>query len=186
METTTTVTNLPKLDASKRIQIASLALYCAAAILGPIYFLFVSFDQLFPDGPPDARRTSQHVFAATVLMGVLGSALRGMSRLFSDVGHGEYKPSWSLSILMRPLEGAGIALVSYLALGAGIILLQQNSPTPNPSGYLFVGILSGMFSHRAADALRDRFDALWGRKPDEQSNQVDSTQSNKALERDCQ
>jgi hypothetical protein len=142
------------------IQVVGLSLYCGAAVIFPIYYLFVSFDRLFGALSPSA----QNIFSGMVLMGVLGSALRGLSRLFTDVGHGRYQPSWSLSILMRPLEGAGIALVSYLAITAGIILVEQGRPTPNASGYLFVGILSGMFSHRAADALRDRFDALWGRK----------------------
>ena len=144
------------------LQVALLSLYCGAAVLGPLLYLFLNFDRLFAD--TDASR--QHVFAAMILMGVLGSALRGMARLFKDVGKGQYEPSWNLSILMRPLEGAGIALASFLAITAGLILLEQGRPTPNASGYLFVGILSGMFSHRAADALRKRFDRFWGYRPD--------------------
>ena len=147
-----------KLSFGRWMQVMLLSLYCAVAVLGPLLYLILSFDQLFAES--DTNR--QQVFVATILTGVLGSALRGMSNLFSDVGKGRYQPSWNLSILMRPLEGAGIALVSYLAITAGLVLLEQGRPTPNPSGYLFVGVLSGMFSHRAADALRKRFDEIWG------------------------
>lgn len=150
-----------KLSLSRWIQVAFLSLYCAAAILLPTYYVFVSFCQLFVSGETDPETNARSIFAATVLMGVLGSALRSMARLFTDVGKGSYLPSWNLSILMRPLEGAGIALLSYLAMTAGNILLEKGAPTQNPSGYLFIGILSGMFSHRAADALRNRFYALW-------------------------
>ena len=76
-----------------------LSLYCAVAVLGPLLYLILSFDQLFAES--DTNR--QQVFVATILTGVLGSALRGMSNLFSDVGKGRYQPSWNLSILMRPL-----------------------------------------------------------------------------------
>ena len=91
-----------------------------------------------------------------------------VSFLTTYCGKRQYAPSWNLSILMRPLEGAAIAFVAYLAIKAGIILLERGHSTPNAAGYLFIGVLSsGMFSHRAADALRGRFDAVWGRKPDQ-------------------
>ena len=47
------------------------------------------------------------------------------------------------------------------AVTGGMILLEQGRPNPNPSGCLFIGVLSGMFSHRAADMLRRRFDEFF-------------------------
>ena len=138
----------------KLIQVVLLSLYCAAAILGPLLYLFLFFDRIFAES--DASKL--HLIAAMVLMGVLGSAIRGIARLITDVGNNQYQPSWSLSILLRPLEGAGIALVFYFAISAGITVLEQRQPSPNAAGYLFVGILAGMFSHRAVDKLRARFD----------------------------
>lgn len=137
-------------------QVTILTVYCAAAICGPLFCIFIEYDTLFLSNGSNPR----HLFAAMILTGILGSALRGLARLFSDVGKQTYKQSWSLSILLRPLEGAGIAFVSYLAISAGLSILGQGNTTPNVAGYLFFGVLSGMFSHRAADKLRHRFDSF--------------------------
>jgi hypothetical protein len=145
---------------SELIQITLISLYCAALIIGPILYLRKNISSLFPSDIIDEL----HILELTILMGIMGSALRGISRLFTDTGKGDYQPSWNLSILMRPLEGAGIALVAYLAIRAGILLVEQGTPRLNPIGLLFVGVLSGMFSHRAADNLRDRFDSFWGKQ----------------------
>jgi anti-sigma factor RsiW len=139
-------------------QVSFLSAYCACAIVGPLYFAWIYFDNLFSEAGADEKR----IFGAVLLAGIMGSAVRGIARLFTDVGKRQYTASWRLSILMRPLEGAAIAFVAYLATKAGIILLERGHPSSNGAGYLFIGVLSGMFSHRAADALRGRFDALWG------------------------
>jgi len=145
---------------SELIQITLISLYCAALIIGPILYLRINISSLFTSETVDEL----HILELTLLMGVMGSALRGISRLFTDIGRRDYQPSWNLSILMRPLEGAGVALVAYLAIRAGILLVEHGTPKLNPIGLLFIGVLSGMFSHRAADALRDRFDSLWGKQ----------------------
>jgi hypothetical protein len=144
----------PKLRLVEVLQVAALAIYCAAAVVAPLALIFREFDNLFSSSGPNPR----HLFAAMILTGVLGSALRGLARLLSDVGERRYEQSWSLSIVLRPFEGAGIAFVSYLAISAGLIVLEQGRSTPNAASYLFFGVLSGMFSHRAADKLRGTFD----------------------------
>ena len=147
-----------RLRPTEAVQVALLAVYCGAAVAGPLYLIFREFDTLFSSSAPNAR----YLFAAMILAGILGSALRGLARLLTDVGERRYQASWSLSILLRPLEGAGIAFASYLAISAGLVVLGHGNHTPNASGYLFFGVVSGMFSHRAADRLRSRFDRFLG------------------------
>jgi hypothetical protein len=147
-------TSISKLTLGEVIEVVALATYCAVAVAIPLAFIFLNFDNLFSPSGPNPR----YLFAAMILTGILGSTLRGLSRLLTDVGEKKYQKSWSLSIVLRPLEGAGIAFVSYLAISAGLIVLEQVRSTPNAAGYLFFGVLSGMFSHRAADKLRATFD----------------------------
>ncbi len=95
-----------------------------------------------------------------IVTGVLGSALRGIAGLFLDVGKREFDPSWSLSYLMRPFEGAAMAFVVYVVFRSGVFVLEKGTSTPSELGYLALAGLSGMFSHKAADGLRTRFDKL--------------------------
>jgi hypothetical protein len=144
----------PPLTRSEGVQIALIALYCGALIVVPVWLVIYYYAAVF-----DAKKPNEAVLLGLVVaMGVLGSALRGIATLFNDVGRKKYDSSWNLSLLMRPLEGAGMALILYLAIRGGVALLTQQHATPSGPGFLFVGALAGMFSHRAVDGLRDRFD----------------------------
>lgn len=167
MQSNSENTRKESLSFREKLEVLFLSLYCISAISIPVYFFVAWYDKLFPGEENDAEGI--YLIGTMILMGILGSALRGMSSLFNSVGKREYDSSWSLSILLRPFEGAGIALVSYFALTAGIIVFQQDAPNPNTAGFLFLGVLSGMFSHRAADALKNRFDQFWG-QPDKDNS----------------
>ena len=147
-----------KLSRSHLFQVALLSIYCALAITAPLVFIFQSFEKLYLESGPDKKI----LFLSIIMAGVLGSALHGLSRLVHDVGQRKYEPSWSLSTLMRPFEGGGFAFVVFLGISAGLIVLGQNQNSPNSTGYLFFGALSGMFAHRVIDQLRKKFDAMIG------------------------
>jgi hypothetical protein len=133
--------------------IVILGVYCAVLVVGPLIFLLQNFDGLL-----DAKETDEvRLLELVVAMGVMGSALRGMAGLLADVGNRKFDPSWSLSYFVRPLEGAGIAVVVYLASRAGVDFLNLGESMPNQLGYLFIAACAGMFSHKAVDALRNRF-----------------------------
>jgi hypothetical protein len=144
------------------LQVTGISIILVLYVVGPIFFVYRNFSLLF--SPTGAEE--QALFAGMLLMGVAGSAGRGVERLFSDVGGGKYDSSWNLSLFLRPLEGAIISLITYLALKAGMILLEKGSPQPNAYGFLFFGVLAGMFSHRAPGILRDKFFSLWAARRD--------------------
>ena len=142
--------------------IVLLSLYCAALVIGSLVYIRGKYCQLIAPTSNELGLLEYELvlFESVVAIGVLGSALRGVSSLFLDVGKRTFDGSWSLSYLMRPLEGAAMALVVYIVFRSGIFVLAKGESEPNGLGYLALAGLSGMFSHKAADGLRSRFDKL--------------------------
>lgn len=137
--------------------IGALTVYCFALVGIPVYLLGQHLADVTGENSNEALLA---VLVAS--MGVLGSALRGAAGLFTDVGKRTYDPAWTLSYLLRPLEGAGMALIVYFVSRGGVGFLESGREDPNALGYLAIAAVSGMFSHRAADGLRAWFDRLFG------------------------
>ena len=140
------------------ILIVVLSVYCIALVVAAVGYLFVQYASLQEDGNVNDPVLLQLVVA----VGVLGSIMRGASRLFDDVGSGAFDPRRSLSIIMRPIEGGALAVVTFFFFRSVLLVLEQGNAPVNPWGFLALAGLAGMFSHRAADGLRDRFGKLVG------------------------
>ena len=138
------------------ILIVILSVYCVAFFLAALGYLFVEYPNLQQDGNINDPVLLQLV----VVIGVLGAITRGASRLFDDVGSGSFDAKKSLSIIMRPIEGAAMAVVMFFVFRSLLLVLEQGDAPVNPWGFLAIGGLVGMFSHRAADGLRERFGRL--------------------------
>ncbi len=144
----------------ERGQIVSLALVVGSILVLALWCVAVELHKFIP--PSIVGASQENLLLRLVLaLGVIGSSLRGVGELFNDVGNRRFDAAWSLSYLMRPLEGAGMALVIYLAVRGGMHLLSTDQAPKNALGYLFVAALAGMFSHRAVDGLRNRFDRFF-------------------------
>ena len=100
-----------------------------------------------------------------LLVGALG-ALVGSSRrflYFSTRDELTKRDEWSY--LIRPLQGAALALVVYFTLRGGYLGQDASSPV-NPYGVAALSALVGLFTRHAVSKLTDVFDTLFG-KPKE-------------------
>jgi hypothetical protein len=111
------------------------------------------------------------VLITMVLMaGALG-ALVGVTRRFLYFAAREEltrRDEWSY--LMRPLQGAMLALIVYFTLRGGYLGQDQTAPV-NPYGVAALSALVGLFTRHAVSKLTDVFDTLFG-KPREDANPI--------------
>ncbi|MFQ5743972.1 MAG: hypothetical protein ACE5HV_10340 [Acidobacteriota bacterium] len=134
---------------SEVILIVILSAYCVALVIGALGYLFLEYANLQPSG----GLNDSVLLRLVVAVGILGSIMRGASNLFDDVGRGRFDPRWSLSIIMRPVEGAALAVVTFFFFRSILLVLGLGTSTVNPMGFLAIAGLAGMFSHKAADGL---------------------------------
>lgn len=138
------------------ILIVILSVYCVVFFLAALGYLLVEYPNLQQNG----NINDSVLLRLTIVIGVLGAITRGASRLFDDVGSGIFDAKKSLSIVMRPIEGAAMAVVMFFVARSFLLVLEQGDAPVNPWGFLALGGMTGLFSHRAADGLRERFGRL--------------------------
>ena len=138
------------------ILIVVLTVYCIACFLAALGYLFYEYPNLQDNG----NINDPVLLQLCVVIGILGAITRGVSRLFDDVGGGMFDPKRSLSIIMRPIEGGTMAIVVFFVFRSLLLVLEQGDAPINPWGFLALAALAGVFSHRAADGLRERFGRL--------------------------
>ena len=143
-------------DRTDVILIVILTVYCVAAFLASLAYLLYDYPNL-----QDAGNINDSVLLQLcVIIGILGAITRGASRLFDDVGGGVFDPKRSLSIIMRPIEGGSMAIIVFFFFRSLLLVLEQGDAPINPWGFLALAGMAGLFSHRAADGLRERFGRL--------------------------
>lgn len=57
---------------------------------------------------------------------------------------------------VAPIEGCAMAIVVFFVFRSLLLVLGQGDAPINPWGFLALAGMAGMFSHRAADGLRER------------------------------
>jgi len=144
-------------DKTDVILIVILSIYCVAFFIASLGYLFYEYPNLQGDGNVI---NDPVLLQLCVVIGILGAITRGASRLFDDVGGGAFDAKRSLSIIMRPIEGGAMAIVVFFVFRSLLLVLGQGEAPINPWGFLALAGLAGMFSHRAADGLRERFGRL--------------------------
>lgn len=96
-----------------------------------------------------------------VLVGALTSLAEVSFRFVANAGRGELTTRWTWGYLLRPTQGAVLALTAYFALRGG--LLGTSSPTElNPYGLAAIAALVGLFTRQAFQKLKEVFNGLWG------------------------
>ncbi len=143
-------------DKTDVILIVILSIYCIAFFLASLGYLFYEYPNLQENG----NINDPVLLQLCVVIGVLGAITRGCSRLFDDVGNGTFDAKRSLSIVMRPIEGGAMAILVFFVFRSMLLVLEQGDAPINPWGFLALAVAAGMFSHRAADGLRERFGRL--------------------------
>jgi hypothetical protein len=107
---------------------------------------------------PEAR-----IILLVILIGALGSFVHAATSFATYVGNRSFSPSWNWWYILRPFIGMGLALIFYLVIRGGLVLLSAVPEVEklSPFGIGAVAALSGLFSKQAADKLGDIFDNIF-------------------------
>ena len=117
---------------------------------------------------PDVLQVSQgNLLLAVVAAGVVGSLVHGMASLTSYRGNRRLYASWGLWYVMRPIGGAAMAILFYLGIRGGLLVMSTGETTSvDPYAMMLVAGLAGMFSKQAGDKMAEVFDSLFGARAD--------------------
>jgi hypothetical protein len=92
-----------------------------------------------------------------LLAGGIGAMVHAVRSFSAHVGAHSLVAGWGWWYLLRPLEGAVVALAFYLVLGGGLVQAGNGSSAGTASVYAMAGlsVLVGMFSHEAVTKLKE-------------------------------
>jgi hypothetical protein len=96
-----------------------------------------------------------------VITGALGSAIHMLTSFADFVGNRRLFKSWLAWYLLRPVIGAALAVLMYVALRGGFFSGNLQSGDVNPYGVAALGGLAGLFSQQATDKLKEVFETLF-------------------------
>jgi hypothetical protein len=131
-------------------------------------------------GVDHSRFDMQVVLIAMVLMvGALGALVGSSRRFLYFATRDELTKRDEWSYLIRPLQGAALALIVYFTLRGGYLGQDQTAPV-NPYGVAALSALVGLFTRHAVSKLTDVFDTLFG-KPKEDVAPVQVKDANERL-----
>jgi hypothetical protein len=105
--------------------------------------------------------TDAALLALVGVAGVLGSLLHTMNSFAVHVADNDFRPSWNWWYLIRPLVGAGLALLTYLLIRGQLLGLNGPTTDLNPYGVAGLAALTGLFSKQAVTKLGEVFDTLF-------------------------
>ena len=105
-----------------------------------------------------------------LIVGALGAMVGATRRFLYFAGRDELTRRDEWSYLMRPLQGAILALIVYFTLRGGY-LGQDPSVPLNPYGVAGLSALVGLFTRHAVSKLTEIFDTMFG-KPQEDAHEV--------------
>lgn len=110
---------------------------------------------------------SSQLFLAVILAGALGSYIHAVNSFVSYVGNRRFYNSWIAFYVLRPFMGVAMALVFYVVVRGGVLVLSGGNGAVDPYGMMTVAALAGMFSKQASDKLAEVFDTLFRSRADE-------------------
>lgn len=125
---------------------------------------------------------SDVVLILMVLLVGSAAALVGVSRRFLHFAQRDQltrRDEWSY--VLRPVQGAILALVVYFTLRGGFLGQDATSPV-NPYGVAAISALVGLFTRHAVSKLTDVFDTVFG-KPKEETEGMEVLKDDAAAER---
>jgi len=122
-----------------------------------------------------ALTSTQQIVLVALVCGALGGSIHVATSFADYVGSGMYDPRWLWWYALRPLIGAGLALIFLAVMQAGWLPILSTDPAKQLWGAAAVSGLVGLFSKQAVDKLSDVFDAIL--KTDKDSRRKDSLES---------
>jgi hypothetical protein len=107
------------------------------------------------------------LFLLVLFIGCFGSCVYALKSLADYQGDQKLTTTWILFYLVQPVEGAGIALLTYLCIRGGFLSVGgADGKAVNQFGICAVAGLSGAFSDIAFSKLREMFEVLFRPKDD--------------------
>lgn len=100
-----------------------------------------------------------------LLSGVLGSLLHSIRSFYEYAGNRRLVTSWAVMYFMLPFYGALMALVVYLVFRGGLFSPSASVDETSPFGFAAIAALMGMFSHQAAEKLKEVAETLLSKPP---------------------
>jgi hypothetical protein len=110
------------------------------------------------------------LIAMVLIVGALGAFLAASRRFLTYATRDQLTKRDEWSYLMRPLQGAVLALIVYFTLRGGYLGQDRNAPV-NPYGVATLAGLVGLFTRHAVERLTAVFDTMFGR-PQEDADPV--------------
>ncbi len=107
------------------------------------------------------------LMSMVLIVGALGALVGVTRRFLYFAGRDQLTKRDEWSYLMRPVQGAMLALIVYFTLRGGYLGQDQSAPV-NPYGVAALSALVGLFTRHAVSKLTDVFDTLFGKPKDEE------------------
>jgi len=119
------------------------------------------------------------IFILVASAGFLGSMIHIASSFADYVGSNQFRKSWLLWYVVKPIAGAAIALIMYFIVRAGILNVGDSNSV-NLFGVITIGALSGLFADKATLKLEEVFAVMF--KPnDKRSDKLEPDKVNVTL-----
>lgn len=106
------------------------------------------------------------LIAMVLMVGALGAIVGGSRRFLYFATRDELTKRDEWSYLIRPMQGAALAVIVYFTLRGGYLGQDQNAPV-NPYGIAALSALVGLFTRHAVSKLTDVFDTVFGEPKEE-------------------
>jgi hypothetical protein len=98
--------------------------------------------------------------------GTIGACVFSLFAISHHLGADkDFDKAWQAWYLLRPIVGAGLALIFYFVLRGGVLTIGANLNNLNLVGVAAISGLVGMFSEHAMHKLQDLADTLFGIAP---------------------
>jgi hypothetical protein len=104
--------------------------------------------------------TNERLLIAVLLAGGGGASLQASTALVEYLASRTFRSTWTLYFLLRPVLGAGLALVMYVVVRAAFVRSNLPASDLNYYGILALAFLAGLFSRSALERLTELADAL--------------------------
>jgi hypothetical protein len=111
------------------------------------------------------------MFLLVSLAGFMGSMIHLGSSFTNYVGSEKFRRSWILWYFVKPFSAAGVAVIFYLILKAGLLNFD-GAGAANPFGIVILSALAGLFTDKATIKLEEIFTVIFKPK-DERPDKID-------------
>jgi hypothetical protein len=107
------------------------------------------------------RVSNRDLLLAVAFAGAGGAALSATAEVVAHLGRRRFRSTWTAYYIVRPVLGAGMALLLYVTARGGLV--SANAPTRylNFYGILSFSFLAGMFARSALQKVLAMYDVVF-------------------------